>query len=188
MRKRQDYHDNKIEPTPERERQAHAGIIETDELLSEGGERVVVERTRKAESTIERLYRDERITDEEKDAAGDYYKDWYFGTMPSQVIPRYSEYISQSYYGVHGDAAVRRAYHYNRYEKARVGLGPELERVADAFILEIPLPGHVKPLTLREAGQLWSGYRVKARAEGYAVGQLSAVLYALKCFYRGRKR
>ena len=175
----------KLSPTPERERQAHAGSVEKVELLSEKGERVEVEAAKKYLSPVEALKRKDALTDGEVLAAETYHRDWYIGCNPSRTIPRYDEYIGCTHEGDTSlDAHERQVFHHNRWAKADEFLGPHDRLYASILVLERELDGGIAPLSLEQCGRMIAPhYKRKDVAVAAAVGVLKVILAKLQKFY-----
>ena len=170
---------DKIGPTKERESKSQAGSVDQIELKSDVGRTVAIS-AKKYLSPLESLHGRGSIDDYEAAAGFMLYVDWYRGTQPSSVVPRYDEYIGQ----IHGgdgikDAQARRSYHHNRWIKSMALLGPELKTVVDHLILELPMPGETSPPTIAKLGRTISHYKRNETATAFAVGQLRVALKKL---------
>jgi len=174
----------KLGPTPEREARANAGSVDRVEVEDEKGRRVVAHAPKKFLSPIEALKRSRALSDGEVEAGAILYRDWFIGTHPSRVVPRYGEYLGRSHEGeANQDAAARRAYHHRRWTKAIAHLGPSLTPVAGWLILEQPFDGENAAPSLEQVGKTISHYRRRDQATAAAVGMLKAVLARLRELY-----
>lgn len=175
---------DKIGPTKEREIKSQAGSVDRVELKNDVGRTVSVI-AKKYLSPLESLHGRGAIDDDEAAAGFTFYVDWYRGTQPSSIVPRYDEFIGQIHDGDGTkDAQARRSYHHNRFVKAADRIGPELEMVALHLILEQPMPGETAPPTIAELGKLISHYKRNETATAFAVGQLKVALKKLRKLYR----
>ena len=174
----------KLGPTPEREARAQAGSVDRVEVEDEKGRRVIAQAPKKFLSPIEALTRSRALGDGEVEAGALYYRDWFIGTHPSRVVPRYGEYLGHAHEGeANQDAAARRAYHHQRWIKAVEFLGESLTPLAGWLILEQPFEGENAPPSLEQVGRSISHYKRRDQATAAAVGMLKAVLARLRELY-----
>lgn len=174
---------DKIKPTPERERQAHAGSVDKVEVLDDKHKRVIVDAPRKFTSHLETLERSGAISKQEMDAGEKYFNDWRVALQPSSMIPGYREYTDPTTGGAQ-DAAARRSDHYTRFTQATKYMGDSLQDTVNWLILEVPLPGENRPPTLAEVGLAISHYKQKEAARAFAVSRLKVALERLVEFYK----
>jgi hypothetical protein len=128
-------------------------------------------------SNVENLYRNNRITSEQCQAANKFYADWWIGTQSGKYTTmRWSEYISGL--GVSGDmdAAERRVFHSKRFAQANKLLDELGLREATHWLV-------INDVAPAEIGRVLWGYKNRDSASASGVVLINVALQRLKKFY-----